>query len=206
MNVNHLRDIHSGKISTPIVLSVQQSCAAQLNTDEYHRAAAIKEAHQNHTNSLRTALDQPGMSSLYRRRVLKQSFQTTKKDRRNMIIEQMKRSKLGKNRCDTCQRAKRGAARKVWVRAEHLMHAEKMLMEQDPKRFHYCDCKERLEELWHVPLHVREETFSSLFSFFFKACVYPILFHIILHFLFINQTHIFLPYLKPPPPSSTHTV
>ena len=151
MNVHLLRDIHSGRAADPLVHAQEATIAAQLNTDEYHRASAIEYANQLHKQSLVKVLNQPGVSALHRRRMLKQTIAATKEDRAAMSVEKERRSKLGKHRCETCHKAKRGAARKVWVRADHLRKAEEKLMQRTPSRFGYCDCKERIEEQWHVP-------------------------------------------------------
>ena len=151
MNVQTLRDIHSGKASLPLVQAQELCIAAQLNPDEYHRTAAIQSSKQHQRQQLQKILNSPGMSSIHRRRMMLQTLTATKEEQQNMVVEQLRRSKLGKHRCTTCQRSKRGVPHKVWLRSEHLTKAENLLKIKHPSRYNYCDCKNRIEEQWHVP-------------------------------------------------------
>lgn len=144
-----LRAIYSGESAKPLIEAQERIYAAELHADEFHREEARQCASKN-AKSVLSGMFQEA-TPLERRRMMQQTYKATLSGRQHMRKELRRRFSLGKNTCQTCNLPKRGVPRKTWVRAPHLKHGEKILRQKEPGRFRYCDCKERIEELWHDP-------------------------------------------------------
>ena len=149
MNVELLRDVNSGAAALPLIIAQQNLISAQLQTDEYARILEVQKANLNHATSMATAFNQPGMTSLQRRRLLQQTIAATRVDRSLMLVEQDRRGSLGHFKCATCTKVKRGVPHKEWLRPEHMVKMKNTLVQQDPEKYNYCSCYEKINAKWH---------------------------------------------------------
>ena len=144
-----LTAIYSGTRAEPLIAAQQGIFLAELCPDELARAGVKRRASARAKQIITTTFR--GTSPLERRRMTAQAYAATVDDRHRMRRELRRRFSLGKNRCSTCNRPKRGVPKKTWIRREHIVHGENLLRAKEPDRFRHCDCRERIEERWHKP-------------------------------------------------------